>query len=119
MREGREPYTDMLKVWEHKPNLSESQNIVCAFVIALGNVELICRESAELYNRDDIEAFIKKVDMGRAGFYIGPHGQVVELKWSEGPGRGHECLMYSVDGSIYQECKEEIKILMQGYVRMV
>lgn len=51
----------------------------------------------------------------KEGLYLGPNGQIIEIKWSDGPGFNTGCMMYSVDSWSYLELTKEVKVLLQGY----
>jgi hypothetical protein len=52
----------------------------------------------------------------KEGFYLGPAGQIVEVTWSDGPGRMMGGPVYSVDGTSYYGLRHEIEVLLGGFI---
>lgn len=64
--------------------------------------------------RKKVSEQVKDLD----GNYIGPAGQKVHVVWSDGPGRGQGCYMWSVNGAAYGELTDDIKVLISGFKKL-
>jgi hypothetical protein len=51
----------------------------------------------------------------KEGFYTGPTGQIIVIQWDDGPGFNTGCMMWSLDGQLWQELTPEIECLLEGW----